>query len=267
MVVRPQKNTGPNEKPYPRQMMRAFVLVPLAVSGLVALAACSPKVPDSGVGFGDYNAYIKSDTPVPVPQTQVAPPATAFSTDSAAAAIDAATGVPPATVGQPMTAIGVDPATLPPVEGERARGDAPSNIAFENGEVAGATAGLSDEQDFSAVTSRESIQSDKDRLAANRAQYVVIQPQDIPERPDKSGPDIIKYALATTNPVGASLYDRPAFYLVNIKTACNKYTSPDFAQQAFLASGGPTKDPKGLDPDGDGFACYWDPGPFRAALQ
>ena len=41
----------------------------------------------------------------------------------------------------------------------------------------------------------------------------------------------------------------------------------DVAQEAFLAQGGPQSDRKGLDPDGDGFACDWDPRPFRAALQ
>lgn len=148
----------------------------------------------------------------------------------------------------------------------RPRGDAPNTIKVESGEVAYATQGLSDEQSFRAVTDRTSIEEDAARIAANRAQYVVIQPQDIPDRPDNSGPDIVKYALATTNPVGATLYDRPSFYLVNINTACLKYTSPDFAQQAFLAAGGPTRDRKGLDPDGDGFACDWDPTPFRNAL-
>ena len=31
--------------------------------------------------------------------------------------------------------------------------------------------------------------------------------------------------------------------------------------------GGPKVDPKGIDPDGDGFACYWDPKPFRSVLK
>ena len=33
--------------------------------------------------------------------------------------------------------------------------------------------------------------------------------------------------------------------------------------KAFLEAGGPKRDRKGLDPDGDGFACAWDPRPFR----
>lgn len=233
--------------------MRAFYLVPLAL----ALAACSPRIPESGVA--DYNSYVKGATVSPTGTT----PSTSFSPDAAAAAIDSAgTGVSTA----PLSATGTasDAALFDP---NRPRGDAPSTITADSGEMQYATAGLSDEQSFAAVTSRETIEDDKARIAANRAQYVVIQPTDIPQRPDNTGADIVKYALATTNPVGAQLYDRPSFYLVNLKTACQKFTSPDFAQQAFLAKGGPAKDPKGLDPDGDGFACDWDPTPFRNALK
>jgi hypothetical protein len=237
--------------------MRAFYLVPLAL----AVAACSPEVPESGAGFGDYNSYVKGATVAPA-----GTPTTGFSPDAAAAAIDSAgTGVSTA----PLSATG---STAPLSDAElfdpnRARGDAPANIAVESGELLYATTGLSDEQSFAAVTERTTIEGDAERIAANRAQYVVIQPTDLPQRPDNTGPDIVKYALATTNPVGAQLYDRPSFYLVNVGTACQKYTSPDFAQQAFLGKGGPVKDPKGLDPDGDGFACTWDPTPFRNALQ
>jgi hypothetical protein len=234
--------------------MRAFYLVPLAL----ALAACGgPKVPESGVGFSDYNSYVKGAQP-----GEASTPPQSFSTDAAAAAIDSAgvSTAPLSATGTPSNAALFDP--------NRPRGDAPSTIVTDSGEMTKyATTGLSDEQSFAAVTSRESIQGDKDRIAANRAQYVTIQPTDVPQRPDNTGPDIVKYALATTNPVGAQLYDRPSFYLVNVNTACQKFTSPDFAQQAFLAKGGPQKDPKGLDPDGDGFACDWDPTPFRNALK
>lgn len=222
--------------------MRAYLIISLALG----LAACGPRVPDSGIdtSYQDQTA------------TQ------GFSTDAAAAAIDAG-----ANPGAPLSATGTSASDAALFDPNRARGDQPSNIQAESGEVQYVQGGLSDEQSFRAVTDRTSIEEDAARLAANRAQYVVIQPTDIPQRPDNTGPDIIKYALATTNPVGAKLYDRPSFYLVNLNTACRKYTSPDFAQQAFLAAGGPQRDPKGLDPDGDGFACDWDPTPFRNALQ
>ena len=47
--------------------------------------------------------------------------------------------------------------------------------------------------------------------------------------------------------------------------ACAAFASPDQAQIDFLARGGPERDRKGLDPDGDGFACSWNPAPFRKA--
>ena len=222
--------------------MRVMILAPL----VLGLAACSSKVPDSGMS--DYNSYVKGATPGQTSSTS------GFSTDAAAAAINSA-------------GITTSPSDAELFDPNRPRGDAPTNIKVESGEMVYATGALSDEQSFAAVTSRESIEGDAARIAANRAQYVVIEPTDIPQRPDNTGPDIVKYALVTTNPVGVQLYDRPSFYLVNVDAACLKYTSPDFAQQAFLAKGGPLKDPKALDPDGDGFACAWDPTPFRAALQ
>ena len=47
--------------------------------------------------------------------------------------------------------------------------------------------------------------------------------------------------------------------------ACLRYPTDDAAQEAFLKAGGPARDPKKLDPDGDGFACDWDPTPFQKA--
>ena len=48
---------------------------------------------------------------------------------------------------------------------------------------------------------------------------------------------------------------------------CGKYPSDDQAQIAFLDRGGPERDRLGLDPDGDGYACGWDPAPFRNAVK
>ncbi len=126
---------------------------------------------------------------------------------------------------------------------------------------------ISDEQDFGAVDSRRSIESDAERLEQNRAQYTVIQPTDLPSRRG-TGPNIVEYAVTTNNPVGVQLYRRIGFNRENRAIrACSKYATSDLAQQAFLAAGGPVRDRKGLDPDGDGFACAWDPTPFRLALQ
>lgn len=124
---------------------------------------------------------------------------------------------------------------------------------------------LSDEQDFSAVTARETIESDRERLAALRQQYEFIEPTALPERAPSTGPNIVEYALSTTNRVGETIYRRSALKLSFSQRACARFASPDLAQEAFLAAGGPQRDRKNLDPDGDGFACAWDPAPFRLA--
>lgn len=128
--------------------------------------------------------------------------------------------------------------------------------------------GLSDEQDFQAVADRQTIESDAERLARNRALYQVIEPTAVPRRPGTQTPNIVEYALRTNNPLGAQLYERSGFAAqTRFDRNCAKFTSDAAAQESFLANGGPERDPKGIDPDGDGFACYWDPRPFRRAVQ
>ncbi|PTN03846.1 excalibur calcium-binding domain-containing protein [Rhodovulum imhoffii] len=124
---------------------------------------------------------------------------------------------------------------------------------------------LSDEQNFEAVASRESIESDRARLEAQQSQYVAIAPQPLPGRMSvPTGPNIVSYALDTTNKPGEQVYRRvnPLRNLSH-ERACARFASADKAQEAFLAAGGPQRDSKNLDPDGDGFACEWNPAPFR----
>jgi hypothetical protein len=76
----------------------------------------------------------------------------------------------------------------------------------------------------------------------------------------------VEYAIRTNNPIGMQLYSRFGTGLKVISSGgCDRYRSKDAAQQDFLARGGPQRDAYGLDPDGDGFACGWDPRPFRLA--
>jgi len=126
--------------------------------------------------------------------------------------------------------------------------------------------GISDEQDFEAVSGRQTIESDAERIQANRQQYTVIQPTELPSRQGQA-PNIVGYALKTNNPVGAKLYRRVLPNKGRAVRACAKYATSDLAQQDFLARGGPIRDPRGMDPDGDGFACNWDPTPFRNAVR
>lgn len=206
----------------------------LVTVSLFAMAACAPPVPDSaaGVGFDDYDSYRARQEADLRGNTQSALPA------------------PGAVSAEPLDAMAPAPAATSPAP----TSGGPRPIA------------ISDEQDFDAVSGRESIESDAARIAANRAQYVQIQPEDLPVRDGASGPSIVSYALSTSNQVGQPIYRRSGFAAESrFYKNCGKYTSADMAQQDFLARGGPKKDPKGLDPDGDGFACYWDPTPFRQA--
>lgn len=218
----------------------------------MTLAACSQQAPDSAAG-GTYGDYLKQADAGASGQTQPeAPGAQPYN---------------PAPMANPSN----------PEDPNRPRGDAPagiaeahSNLEYDaNGKLVPPVpsvnrASISDEQDFNAVKSRVSIQQDADRLAQQRAQYQVINPQPLPMRPSNDGPNLAEYALSTTNNVGQKLYSRVNLFGHDAYLhACARYTSPDLAQMAFLKAGGPTRDQLGIDPDGDGFACDWDPAPFR----
>ena len=220
---------------------------PIYMLAALGLAACTQQVPDSGngVGFNDYNSY---NAPAPVA------PATGFSPDAAAAAIaNAESGA-------------VAPAPVAVQPGARPRGDAPAGIQQTRTEMDYVKSGVSDEQDFAAVAARETIESDKARIANNRAQYQVDQPGALPQRTGDTGPNIVEFALATNHAPGVQMYKRGGIKR-DSSGPCSKYASPDLAQQDFLGKGGPDRDRMGVDPDGDGFACSWDPRPFRTALQ
>ncbi len=254
-------------------ILRASLFATLAL-GLVACT--TTQVPDSGagVGFTDYNSYLRQreaalQTGAPAPTPPGGPfgaaapvaPAGGFSTDRIGATLDAADGTAPApAAGAPLSGTtAFDPS--------RPRGDAPAGIQTQTGEAQTAAAlqgngAISDEQEFSAVSQRETIQSDAERIQRNRDQYVQIQPSALPERPADTGPNIVAFALSTTHSVGTQTYRRSGFG-GNPDRACAKFASADLAQQAFLERGGPERDRLGVDPDGDGFACSWDPRPFR----
>lgn len=261
---------------------------PLVGAMLAVLAGCTQPVPQSGVGFGDYQTYLRNREaalrtgapPPPAPGSPItgptvgasplpgAPVSGGFSTELADAAIARAeTGAVPA----PPPVTSLPPAALPPVDlsdPNRPRSDAPLNIRPESGEVQG-NVGISDEQDFGAVSARETIESDAERLARARAQYQVVQPTAVPQRPGgEAGSSLVEFALQTSHAPGTPVYRRSGIRLNSDPLAnCGRYASADLAQEDFLGRGGPERDPRGIDPDGDGFACGWDPRPFRAARQ
>lgn len=220
----------------------------MAMTGLtlLLLGACASQPEDArGVGFGDYNDRLSQDRAAREaalsgsgqPQTVLPPAREPGQTDIAAlaaGAIDEAEG----------TAAAPAPAT-------------PAATA--------SNAAISDEQDFEAVAGRESIESDAERLRRMQEQRVEVAPTAVPDRPGASGPNIIEYALTTSNPVGQQIYRRLNLRAGRHDRNCLAYRSDDLAQEAFLSMGGPERDRQALDPDGDGYACDWDPTVYRNA--
>lgn len=208
-----------------------------------ALTACAPTVPNSGTRAESYNTYLQRREAElrgsPGAGTALVAPGT-----PQMAQLD--------TLGQP-----------------RPRGDAPSNIAPQTGEMLQEShAAISDEQSFEAVSARESIASDRARLEQLRAQREVIAPTALPTRSGDGGPNIVAYALNSTNRVGEQRYSRINPFRDTLSARnCAEYAGPDLAQIDFLRRGGPERDSHNLDPDGDGFACSWDPAPFRTAVS
>lgn len=247
--------------------MRALVAL-IALGGLVA---CSPTVPDSaaGVGFNDpaslraaRDAELEGRTVDGVPL--VSP--TAVSQEpldpmqTAAGATSPATGTNADIANEAAAALALANANsgVPPVQAS------PSNPP----PAAVNTLGISQENDFSAVSETRSIESDAERIARTRESRTVVAPTEVPQRPAGASPNVVNYALATSHPKGTRVYSRSGLNLVaRAQRACAKYPSPDQAQIAFLEKGGPKRDRLGLDPDGDGYACAWDPAPFRRAVK
>lgn len=128
--------------------------------------------------------------------------------------------------------------------------------------------GISNTQDFSSVSERLSIEDDKALLEAQKSKFTVVEPTAVPERDGNTGPNVVKFALSTTNKVGEKIYKRfNAMGASASKRNCAKFTTADNAQIEFLKAGGPKRDPKNLDPDGDGFACDWSPETYRKLVK
>ncbi|WP_424931694.1 hypothetical protein [Amaricoccus macauensis] len=204
----------------------------LSILAICALTACSNSVPSDVVIYE-----------VPPPGFDAPPPeyvttpstGTASSNGGSAAAAAAGTGVP---VG--LTSV---PTTTPTGQSVSQIGDDRLNLA-----------------EFSLEQQQIDAAAAEAELAAARSQLVVVQPTGVPQ--SSSGANIALFAQQTSNAVGEKVYQRSRG--LRVTSNCGRYSNPDDAQRAFLDAGGPTSDRLGLDPDGDGFACRWDPAPYRA---
>ena len=244
----------------------------------LAVAACSPPVPDSGADADlDYTSYLDSESYRAArdaelngsqPQT-VLPPARTSNTQvrgTGTQTVETRDGRPVSTgsgtvasgTGNDGGVVQASPNNPPPVTV-----DAPNTEGRTQRVITTNNPRISDEQDFTAVSDRESIESDRERLLAQREAREVIEPTAIPTR-GSGGPNVVAYALSTRNAVGQKIYRRTPLNSSNrTERNCAIYANADLAQEAFLSAGGPERDRLRLDPDGDGFACNWDPGPYR----
>ena len=76
------------------------------------------------------------------------------------------------------------------------------------------------------------------------------------------------HTLQTNHARGTRVYSRIGLRSrARFERNCAEYASADLAQIDFLERGGPQRDRRSLDPDGDGYACNWDPAPFRRAAS
>lgn len=240
--------------------MRGF----LCAMGLVVLGACTAAVPESGagVGFGDYDSYLEEKRARDAQLAGGAIPApdavSSESLDSNGRTVSDSDA--DAIAANAEAAL----AESDPNSGEGVVHASPDNPSPT---TVNTSSGISGENDFEAVGARRSIESDAALIEQNRARYKVIEPEALPTRSGSQGPNIVAYALASKHPVGTQVYNRVGFNKESkYRRNCAKYASPDRAQEDFLSRGGPKKDRLGLDPDGDGYACGWNPAPFQNAV-
>ncbi|MDK3073667.1 hypothetical protein QO034_11135 [Sedimentitalea sp. JM2-8] len=256
--------------------MRNFIPVTLALGlSLAALAACAPRMPDSaaGAGFGsEADAMRARELELaggPATIERLAPPQ-ALSSET----------LPPAQPGDPLrfpgsaataqsggTGDDIAAQTAAVLAASSSTGAAPAASAGTPSVVT-ADSGLSAENDFAAVSGTRTIEGDAALIESNRSQYQVVQPTAVPDRGDAAQPNIVAFALATSHPVGTRVYSRSGVNLAGkAERNCRTFSSADLAQIEFLSRGGPENDRAGLDPDGDGYACGWDPSRFRTAVR
>lgn len=248
--------------------------IALAPVVLIGLSACQPAVPDSAAGIPDRGAGVGFDNSVIAArerQTALAQPTIApVQVDGQPISSAGAAGPvsrPPETQSVPAN----DPelARLNAEASARARaansGEAVVNASPSNSApVIVNNPGISSEQDFGAVSASRSIEGDAARIQQNRQQYQVIAPTDLPSRQGGAQPNVVAFALQTNHPKGTRVYRRSGLASqAKTERNCAAFASADEAQITFLSQGGPERDRQALDPDGDGYACGWDPAPFR----
>lgn len=264
------------------QYLKIFAMAGMSVA---LLAACdtnnsSPRMSDAtarSVGFSDYAQYMRAQeelsrirqrevaqtrgVPLPAGAPQFgAPPSPSSSIgQEAVAAVRGEQMAAPQSVqsGQPFPV--ANQASGAPLSATGSGG-----TTQPNGMSSGAGTGGVSEQRFTPQpfgTAQPDQLIERDFVPQVRVSDAELSQGD-------AGPNLFAYALSTQHNVGQTRYNRSnPLRWRRSETACARFSSQDLAQEAFLAAGGPERDPNHLDPDGDGFACWWDPTPFRQAAR
>jgi len=252
--------------------------VSIALAALVLVSACTSSAPYSnvidtaggGVGFSDYAQYMRAQEELSRirraeattargqsrPFSQAAP--TGFQPQGSETA---QSQVPPqSALGQPVATTVLQPQTVaqqPPAQ-SFGTGQAVAAAPTPAPAPQGVSTQSFEAQPFGTPTQNRVVRRD----------FVPQVRVTAAEAPAASGPNLFVYALSTRHAVGDVRYTRrhPLRWR-RWEAACAQYPHQDLAQEAFLAAGGPEEDPEHMDPDGDGYACWWDPAPFRQAAS
>ncbi|QMU57188.1 MAG: hypothetical protein GKR98_02590 [Boseongicola sp.] len=236
-------------------------------AGLALLAACATPVPESnpqlgGVGFGGYDAYtterarrdaeLQAMRTIPVPEGQIIAAETANALAATRSPTAGTAPVAARTAEQRQPVAGTAPVAVVAAV-EVAPVPAPAKPAAPA------------PKPVEVVAVPEPVETDADRIARNSDSFQ-SQAGALPTRNSQGRPNVVAFALSTTHPVGTQMFQRSGRANIDrFNRICAAYPSNDLAQEAFLENGGPERDRKGMDPDGDGFACFWDPSAFRTA--
>ena len=242
---------------------------------MIGLVACTPRVvpTEQGVGFDDFSRFelerAQREAQLSSSGSSIIPPAQVSSEPSSQDLLRQQQAEAQGISANELAQAGIGAGNLNDTTNDPLRTQgldaSPSNPAPA---LVMSDGTLSDEQSFEAVTERETIESDAERRAAQAAAREQIEPTALPDRPSNTGPNIVQYALTAPNVKGQEWYSRSVLSgETRFQRNCAMYATADDAQRDFLARGGPERDRLGIDPDGDGFACGWDPAPFKLAIQ
>ncbi|MFW5654960.1 MAG: hypothetical protein ACOCYW_04855 [Roseicyclus sp.] len=231
--------------------LRAFC----ALAALMALAACGagpgPNDVSEGVGFSDYETYQARRAALAAPPAPVAPSG------------QVRTALPPADVAaEPFAADAAGQSWLP-VDGGAPTRAAQTDVA----RLASAAIDEAERAAEGALPPASAPAEPAPGLPPITASGDDFEAPPLPEGIPVLGATVVAFALSTDNAVGERVHARFPLRLGRPEVRCSDFRTTDLAQDWFLTNDGPDRDRAGLDPDGDGFACNWDPERYRAEAR